>query len=227
MRVLAFSDIHGNHRIYRRIVACTAEYKADVVVLAGDLLGVPEGYASVWEAQRADAGELSGILSRIECPVLYVMGNDDMIELDPAIPGCHSLHGRRLEYGPCNFVGYQYSLPFMGGVFEKPEEEIAADMEQIRPRLDGGTVLVTHNPAYGVLDVGVLGEHAGSPAILAAVRERAVRVHIHGHIHDYFGYQGPHFNVSSGGRIMRGMVIDLETLEHRVIDEGPLPPIRA
>jgi Icc-related predicted phosphoesterase len=227
MRALAFSDIHGNHGIYRRIVACSEEYKADVVILAGDLLGVPEGFADIAEAQRADAEEISRILGPIECPVFYVMGNDDMIELDPAAPGCHSLQGRRLEYGSCNFVGYQYSLPFMGGVFEKPEEEIAADLELLRPLMDSDTVLVTHNPAHGILDLGVLGEHAGSPAILAAVREREVRVHIHGHIHDYFGHLGPHFNVSSGGRIMRGMLIDLETLEHRVIDEGPLPSIRA
>jgi predicted phosphodiesterase len=44
MRILAFSDIRGNHRIYRRIVSLAQQHPVDAVVLAGDLLDVPPGH---------------------------------------------------------------------------------------------------------------------------------------------------------------------------------------
>ena len=85
--------------------------------------------------------------------------------------------------------------------------------------MDEATVLVTHSPAAGILDiVGFRGEWAGSPSIGRAVERRNVRAHIHGHIHRRFGRQGRHFNVAASGRT-RGMVVDLDTLEHTVIDE--------
>ena len=40
---------------------------------------------------------------------------------------------------------------------------------------------------------------------------------IHGHIHGEFGRYGRHFNVASAGG-KRAMVIDLMTMEHRVIE---------
>ena len=39
MRLLAASDIHGNHDFYRWIPLLVQESKVDAVVLAGDLLG--------------------------------------------------------------------------------------------------------------------------------------------------------------------------------------------
>lgn len=127
-----------------------------------------------------------------------------------------SLHGRRVDLGDYNFVGYQYSLPFMGGHFEKEEPGIAADVGRLAPLKDRRTVLVTHNPAQGLLDIGVLGWSAGSTSILQVVRERDVLAHIHGHIHACFGRSGRHFNVAAAGSC-RGMWIDLGSLEHRVL----------
>lgn len=134
--------------------------------------------------------------------------------------------GGRLDLGRL-FAADGEDLLVLGAVFEKSEEEIAIDLERIKPLMGGSTVLVTHSPAWGILDTGVLDDPTGSPAILAAVQDRGVWAHIHGHIHQCFGREGRHFNVSSGGQIMRGMVIDLDTLDHQVIDEGPLPGDRA
>jgi len=52
-------------------------------VLAGDLLGVPDGFTTVEEAQRQDAGTIASILRGAKVPVLYIMGNDDLVELEP------------------------------------------------------------------------------------------------------------------------------------------------
>ena len=223
MKILALSDIHGNHGIYRWIPGLSVEHNVETVVLAGDLLGTPEGFERIEDAQRADAHEIVELLRPVGVPVLYIMGNDDMIELGPGLPEFHSLHARRYELGGFGFVGYQYSLPFMGGIFEKPESEVAVDIADLAPLLDDRTVLVTHNPAIGELDTGNAGIHAGSESILRAIRSGRVRAHIHGHVHSAFGRSGVHFNVASGGRRLRGMVIDLETMIHEVIDEGDIP----
>jgi Icc-related predicted phosphoesterase len=143
------------------------------------------------------------------------MGNDDLVELEAPAPRFVSLHGRRVELTGLNLVGYQYSLPFMAGVYEKPEEEIRADLDALGHLVDSETVLVTHSPAHGILDMGILGMRAGSQAILDLVNRRSVRAHIHGHIHAEFGREGRHFNVASGGSRL-AMVIDLDTLASTV-----------
>ena len=218
-RILAGSDIHGSHFVYKWLVQKAHENSVDVLVLAGDLLGCPDGYDTVEDAQRQDASAIVRILQRTRVPVYYIMGNDDLVELDPRSDQFISIHGRRVELAKRNFVGYQYSLPFMGGVYEKPENEIRADLGHLECLVDTETILVTHSPAYGVLDIGVLDIHAGSLSILDMVRNRGVRAHIHGHIHRCFGRAGRHFNVASGGRC-RAMLIDLETLD-ATVEKGP------
>ncbi|MDH3215161.1 MAG: hypothetical protein OEN01_02585 [Candidatus Krumholzibacteria bacterium] len=52
MRLLASADLHGDHEIYKWLVGVATEKGADVVVLAGDLLGAPSGFDSIEESQR-------------------------------------------------------------------------------------------------------------------------------------------------------------------------------
>ncbi|MEE9123152.1 MAG: metallophosphoesterase [candidate division NC10 bacterium] len=209
------SDIHGFHAVYRAIPDLARAHGVELVILAGDLLGYPDGYSNIQEAQRADAKLILETLQPLQIPVLYIMGNDDWIDLDPPGDPFKSIHGRRIDIGSFNFVGYQHTLPFMGGINEKPEEEIARDLELLVRLMDARTVLVTHGPAFGILDLGILDQHAGSASILTAVDRRSVRAHIHGHIHRCFGRQDLHFNVAAAGRL-RGMVIDLSTMRHDV-----------
>ncbi len=217
MKVLAASDIHGSHAVYAWLVRKARDSRADLLVLAGDLLGCPEGFDTVEEAQRADAVAIVRILQGMRLPIYYIMGNDDLVDLDPRSDQFTPIHGRRVELSGANLVGYQFSLPFVGGPCEKPETEIRSDLARLAPILDPDTLLVTHSPAFGVLDLGLFDSHAGSQAILDLVRDRQVRAHVHGHVHEQFGRQDRHFNVASGGR-RRAMLIDLETLVANVED---------
>lgn len=216
MKLLASADVHGDHAIFRWLLAVARERRVDALVLAGDLLGCPDGPGTIEDAQRRDAAAIATILESAALPVYYVMGNDDLVELDPGCERLVSTHGRRVDLADVNLVGYQYSLPFMGGVFEKPEDGIRADLDQLERLVDSGTVLVTHSPAYGVLDLGVLELHAGSRAILDLVRRRNVRIHVHGHVHRQFGRSDRHFNVACGGN-RRAMIIDTQTLDAAVV----------
>ena len=192
MLVLAASDIHGNWETYQWLVEVVDTHHPDLVVLAGDLLGAPESYSTVEADQTTHAERLVEVLSPVSVPVLYVMGNDDWIELPPR-PGWHSLHLQRREIGEYTFVGYQNTPRFMGGPNERTEEKIAQELSQIECWLDRQTLLVTHGPAYGVLD----GGH-GSKALAGLLKRTSVRAHIHGHSHQSFGRSGSQFNVAAG-----------------------------
>lgn len=222
MRILAASDVHGNLETYRWLVDLANSRDVELVVLAGDLLGFAEEIDDPEESQRANAARITAILSASTVPIYYVMGNDDWVELDPPSGRFRSLHGRRVDHAAFNFVGYQCTLPFMGGINERPEAAIAAELAPLAPLIDERTVLVTHSPAAGILDATRLGP-AGSVSLGKLIARQGVRAHIHGHIHGAFGRSGRHFNVSAG-RERRAVIIDLESMAHEVLQAGPQWP---
>ena len=215
MRILAIADLHGVMDVYEWLVESAGKFRPGAVILAGDLL------SGGWEAeQRAEAqGVILPLLKRIPCPVFYIMGNDDEVALDYEDDQIRPLHFRRLSCGGFQFVGYQFTPPFAGSTFVKPEDEIESDLRLLGPLLDKQTVLVTHAPAYGAQDEAFGGEHVGSPSLARLMDRTPVLAHIHGHIHQGFGRQGNHFNAASGG-LRRAFLIDLPSLDHTVLDGG-------
>src|SRR3990167_3035353 len=212
MKVLAAADIHGVTGVYEWLRGRALELKVDLVVLAGDLSG------GSWdeEEQRREARTLVNLFKRFPVTTLYLMGNDDFFALDYEDGQVKPLHGRRLDFGGYGFVGYQYTTPFVGSLHERPEEEIEKDVKTLEPLLDNRTVLVTHGPAFGVLDRVYAGEHVGSHSLAALLARRPVLAHIHRHIHQCFGREGNHFTVAAAGR-RRDVLIELPGLSHKVL----------
>jgi Icc-related predicted phosphoesterase len=204
MRILAAADIHGSLKVYQWLIEQTP--LADALILAGDLFD-----ADFEEGQREQAKNILGILRRSRVPVLYIMGNDDNIPLGHQDDLIKPIHGMRLEIGDYNFVGYQYTPPFFGSVFVKTDDEIEQDLVSLELLVDERTVLVTHTPAYGSLDLCETG-NVGSNALAEFLRRHPVLAHIHGHIHFRFGVDGNHFNVASAAQC-RAMMIDLPSLK--------------
>jgi len=225
MRVLASADLHGRRLAYEWLVRAASEHRVEAVVLAGDLFGCLDGFASPEDAQQYEAELISDRLGHAGFPVFYIMGNDDLVDLNPTELSIQSIHGRRLPFGPYWLVGYQYSLPFMGGTFEKPEAGIQADLAALEGLVDANTVFVSHSPAHGILDPGYGDTRIGSSALREFLDRHAHRAHIHGHSHAGFGRQGSHFNVASAGR-ERAMILDLDMMEHQII-EGPRLKVEA
>jgi Icc-related predicted phosphoesterase len=216
MKMLASADLHGKRPVYEWLARTALEHHVEAVVLGGDLLGCPDGFATPEDAQRHDARFLSEFLAGIGLPILYIMGNDDLVELNSGSERVQSIHGRRVQSGLYNFVGYQYSLPFMGGTFEKSEESIRVDLADLDGLLDNDTIFVSHSPALGILDPGLGETRIGSRALREFLQQEPFRAHIHGHSHSGFGRQGLHFNVASAGR-ERAMILNLATMEHQII----------
>jgi len=64
-----------------------------------------------------------------------------------------------------------------GGPLEKHWQGIPADTD----------ILLTHGPAYGVLDMLVNEQHAGDKDLLKKILEVKPKVHVFGHIHESYG----------------------------------------
>jgi uncharacterized protein len=215
MRILAAADIHGVIDVYQWIAELARQHNAELLILAGDLL---EGGSE--QDQRREAQCVISLLKTIPIPVFYIMGNDDLVPLDYEDEQIRSLHGRRLTFGGYSFVGYQFSLPFVGGLFEKPESEIEKDARLLEPLLDREAVFVSHSPVFGVLDCVASGAHVGSRSLAALLDRKAVLAHIHGHIHEDFGREGNHFNAAAAGT-RRTICVDIPSLTHRIFRQAP------
>ncbi len=216
MLLLASADTHGVMSIYEWLVASASKHSADAVLLAGDLFA-----GDLAAGQRAQSPKIVAALKRCAAPVYYIMGNDDNCALGYEDDQVRPLGGRRLECGGYNFVGYEYSPPFVGGPYEKPEPEMARDLEALAALVDARTVLVTHAPAQGILDRTYGGERVGSRAIAGLIERHPPLAHVHGHIHESFGRDGNHFNAAAAGR-PRAFLIELEgeNLGCRILDSG-------
>jgi uncharacterized protein len=214
LRILAAADIHGALSVYEWLVQTAAEHRADLLILAGDLFA-----ADSEEEQCKQAAQIISVLVQGVSPCFYIMGNDDNVSLNYEDHLIKPIHGRRLSLGPFNFVGYEYTPPFLGTVFVKPESEIEKDLNGLGPLVDSQSVLVTHAPAYGTLDCAYSGEHAGSISLADFLGRKPVLAHIHGHIHEGFGREGNHFNVAAAGD-RRSALIELPSVSARVIQDA-------
>jgi Icc-related predicted phosphoesterase len=211
MRILAAADIHGSLEVYQWLIEQTP--LADVFILAGDLFD-----ADFEDQQRLQAQKILKILPRSNCPVYYIMGNDDNVALDYHDALIMPLHDCRVVLDGYNIVGYQYTPPFMGETFVKEDSEIAADLRLRDGVVDEATIFVTHTPACGSLDL-CNGEHVGSRAVADYLQRNPVMAHIHGHIHHAFGVDGYHFNVAAAAQC-RAMLIDVPSLAYKVLDRS-------
>jgi Icc-related predicted phosphoesterase len=219
MKVLASADVHGVRPVYDWLLNIAAERQVDAIILAGDLLGCLDGFDTPEDAQTREAALLVNLLDSASIPVFYIMGNDDLVDLNSSSAAVQSIHARRVEFGDVNLVGYQYSLPFMGGTFEKPETSIHADLASLACLFDADTVFVSHSPAFGILDPGFGDAPIGSHSLRALLDHNPFLAHLHGHSHAGFGRFGKHFNVASAGRA-RATILDLSTMEHEFIGHG-------
>ena len=134
------------------------------------------------------------ILKRSTKPVLLLMGNDDGILGDgtewTSEGNVVFIDQRKAKSGKYNFVGYQFTTPFVGGTFERTESRQTSDLSALQELIDPNTILISHGPPRGILDQDRDGKHVGSKALASTVRKKPVWLHLFGHIHGAFGQQG-------------------------------------
>ena len=174
MRLLAFSDIHGDLDQARRIAEMARD--ADVVVAAGDFGSMHRGVE-----------RLIDMLVVIETPTVLVPGNNETDEeLRDACGGWRAatvLHGSGVEIDGVSFWGLGGGIPTTPWPwsFDLTEEEAS---EALASCPAGADVMVLHSPPHGYLD----GDRSlGSEALLGGIERVRPRVALCGHIHECAG----------------------------------------
>jgi Icc-related predicted phosphoesterase len=139
--------------------------------------------------------------------VLVVPGNHDRTKLASS-ERFFNIHLRKLELDGLVFVGYGW----MGSDLD-PERQMDR-FHEVEPWIDHNTVLVTHCPPFGTLDVmkdlNGTRYRIGSGKLAKAIDRLKPRFHLFGHIHDSVGAKGTSVN-GSYPKIKHFFGIDTET----------------
>lgn len=178
--VLALVDLHwpgeGNPLSLPELTG------VDLVLLGGDLTH----FRGVEEARRiVDEIRMAGPAVRAVC------GNCDRPEIEEWLRAEGIGLDRTAEViGDLRLVGLSAGLPFGGCPYERSEEEFAAALDDswssARDCEAPVTVLLSHQPPYGVCDTA-RGRHVGSRAVRAAIERHRPDLVICGHIHEAVG----------------------------------------
>jgi hypothetical protein len=175
MRILIFSDIHGDVRAIEKL----AKQPADLYISAGDLSTFGRGLERCGEALRP-LGQRCWVLP----------GNHETAQENADFCrkfGLVDFHRQVRELGGVHFAGLGYSNPTP---FNTPGEYTEAQIGEALAALAGLTplVLVVHFPPHGTeLDQVRFGVHAGSRTLRAWVERHQPRQLFCGHIHECAG----------------------------------------
>ena len=178
MTITAVADLHG--LVLPVVPPC------DLLLVAGDI-GPRE-----WIV-----GPFADWLETLDCEVVGIAGNHDWTALqEPEL--VRSLRWRYLQdetvrIGEHVIHGSPWTPPFMNWAFMLPEHQLAEKWALIP---DDTTILVTHGPPRGVLDLTERGVEAGSTSLRDRVRRlERLTLHTFGHVHEQRGQE------THGGRV--------------------------
>lgn len=191
MKILHFSDTHGTHKHFLESIRKTVKSEdIDVLVHSGDFMRDSMKYQ--------DFSEFLDFLNAIDVKhKVVVAGNHDVwceyLEADKdlrnqIIPGnVYFLINESVIIDGVKFWGSPYTPWFYDWAFQLHEHEAEALWPTIPDDTD---VLVTHGPAYGVLDDAIHeGKvvNAGCKYLKKRIDELNIKAHLFGHIHEGYG----------------------------------------
>ncbi len=201
MKLLVFSDIHGDRAALERLMG----QEADCYIAAGDLTSWGRGLDACGEILRKRTGR-----------VRVLPGNHESEEQIAAFCekfGLDNFHGRSFEADGFHVAGLGYSSPTP---FHTPGEYSEDEMAR---RLDpfaalAPLILVCHCPPLGTaLDRVRDGLHIGSSAVADFLAQHPPRAFFAGHVHEAEGAHaqlGPTLCFSPG---KKGVLFDSATLK--------------
>jgi uncharacterized protein len=171
MKVLIFSDTHGNEGLLEKIIAKSRE--CDALVCCGDLGEFGTG-----------VGKSIDILKKSGKKLFITHGNHEMISEVLEHSDGESVVFLHEDYFILNDVAF---AAFGGGGFNERDERLEKWASKIKPKLKGKTVLFTHAPPYyTVLDKLPFLGHRGSKSIREAIELLKPNLFACGHFHDTF-----------------------------------------
>ena len=178
MRLLAFSDLHGDSDTIEKLKKKAKEEKADAFVCAGDISFFGSNLSSIIKSFS------------IGIPLIIVPGNHETnSQLNSSKEKfMHNIHQRSFKIGSVLFLGCGGSsfTPF-NTPFEMSEKEFTKAISKLKMQDHKlKVILLTHEPPYGT-KLDYIGEHAGSKSIRKFVDKHQPDYNICGHFHENEG----------------------------------------
>lgn len=200
MKLLIFSDIHGDKAALEKLMATEADY----YFAAGDLANWGRGLE-----------QLGPIMEKRANHVYVIPGNHES-EADVAgfcrEYGFHDFHGQTMEIAGHTVAGLGYSNPTP---FNTPGEYSEAELALRLTKFAGlnPRILICHAPPRNTkLDRAGEGRHFGSTAVRDFIEQAQPEYFYCGHIHEAAGQQDT-IGKSRGWNVgKRGQVLDLDGL---------------
>ena len=191
MKILHLSDTHGYHHRLRDLP------EADAVVHSGDFCMVG--------SEREAIDFLNWFCDLPYRHKVFICGNHDDCLYGADISGLddnvHYLCNSGIEIDGVRFYGVPM---FMGDCITDRQGRNYAHI------LDDTDVLVTHSPAYGILDFND-DINYGSEELLEKISSLQLKAHLFGHIHTQHGTVNQHGIIFSNGAIMNADYSTLST----------------
>ncbi len=177
MKILAFSDIHDNPLMLKRIAEASKKEKPDLLVCTGDL--------SMFESNLEYTVKK---LDAIGIETLVIHGNheeeDSLAHLCKKSKNVKFLHKKLFRKGDVLFFG------FGGGGFSKKELDLEEFVNKYKGQIKDKdkVVFLTHAPPYGTkLDVVPGFGHVGCKSTSDFAKKGLFDFILSGHIHDSAG----------------------------------------
>jgi Icc-related predicted phosphoesterase len=184
MKMTFISDTHGKHehltsKAYNNILG-----SGDVLVHAGDVSNVGKSH------------EIKSFLDWFSNTdykhKIFIAGNHDfgfeqVQEIAPEYKekGVHYLFDSEVVIDGVKFYGSPWQPEFYDWAFNLPRGEKLAEKWAMIP---GNTdILITHGPAYGMLDWVPSGTQVGCQDLFHRIMEVQPKIHVCGHIHCAYG----------------------------------------
>lgn len=167
MKILAFSDIHGNKRAVASIIKSSKTKDPDILICAGDI-----------SSSSMSTKEVVKELKKTNKPILMIHGNHETSQEIKSDKQVINLHKKIVELKGYNFLG------FGGGGFSKRDIEFEKFTKNIKKE---NLILITHAPPYNTsLDILSMG-HVGSISIKNFIKNNKPILTICGHLHENEG----------------------------------------
>ncbi len=200
MKLLIFSDIHGDKSALEKLM----DIEADYYFADGDLTNWGRGLDQL------------GPIMRQRAERMYVLPGNHESEDDIARfceqYGFHNFHGKSIRMGKFAVAGLGYSNPTpFNTPGEYTEQELAMRLEPFAA-LDP-LILICHAPPKSTqLDRAGEGQHFGSQAVRDFIDRYQPRYFYCGHIHEAAGVHETIGGTEAWNAGKRGQLLDLDTL---------------
>lgn len=178
MKFVCIADTHGQHHSLKLP-------KADVIIHAGDI------------SRRGEKSEVLDFLkwfSDLDFKYkVFIAGNHDFyfeqssqIELNKIIPeNIIYLNDSGTTINNINIWGSPISPWFFNWAFNRHRGGPIAKHWNLIPQTTD--ILITHGPAFGILDKTINIEQVGCKDLLKKIQELKPKFHVCGHIHEAYG----------------------------------------